>query len=272
MRFIVKDKFNGKIIGVFALCDPVFNLSPRDEWIGWNQAERRLRLVNTMSAYVVGAVPPYSDLLGGKLVTSLICAREVGDLFAKRYENTVGHISKVQKSPKLALVTLTSALGRSSMYNRLKLFNGSRDKPVVLLHKRGVTKGFGHFQIREEHFKLLRSVLEEDGYKNTSPRMGTGPNWRIRVIREGLKQLGFDDTSILRHGIRREVYVMPIADNAKEFLLGQDKFPTFNNQHSQTEISRLAKERWIIPRAMRRPEYRAFRRETAKSFFFDIDR
>ena len=72
LRYLVKDRANGKLIGIFALGDPVFNLRVRDEWIGWNQAERRERLVNLMDAYVVGAVPPYAELLGGKLVASLI--------------------------------------------------------------------------------------------------------------------------------------------------------------------------------------------------------
>ena len=63
LRYLVKDRANGKLIGIFALGDPVFNLRIRDEWIGWNQADRRERLVNLMDAYVVGAVLPYADLL-----------------------------------------------------------------------------------------------------------------------------------------------------------------------------------------------------------------
>ena len=275
MRFLVKDKQKDKLIGIFALCDPVFNLAARDEWIGWNQAERRERLVNTMSAYVVGAVPPYSELLGGKLITALIGANNVGQMFEKRYGNDTGIISGKRKNARLTLVTLTSALGRSSIYNRVKLFNGSRSEPVVALHRRGFTKGFGHFQIKEEHFRQLRLILEEDGHSNTSPRMGTGPNWRIRITREGLKAIGLDDRSILRHGIQREVYVMPIADNAREFLSGADDQPIFEHQHSALEIAELAKKRWIIPRGLRRPSYRDFNRKQIQTDVlgsFDLDR
>jgi hypothetical protein len=78
MRFLVRDRANGKVIGVFALGDPVFNLGARDRWVGWSADDRRLRLVNVMDAFVVGAVPPYSYLLGGKLVFSLIGSAEVG--------------------------------------------------------------------------------------------------------------------------------------------------------------------------------------------------
>ena len=79
LRYLVKDRANGKLIGLFALGDPVFNLRVRDEWIGWNQADRRERLVNVMDAYVVGAVPPYAELLGGKLVASLVASEEVAN-------------------------------------------------------------------------------------------------------------------------------------------------------------------------------------------------
>ena len=74
-----------------------------------------------MDAYVVGAVPPYADLLGGKLVASLIASEEVGNKFQERYAGSQGLISGQHKQARLTLVTVTSALGRSSMYNRLKL-------------------------------------------------------------------------------------------------------------------------------------------------------
>ena len=97
LRYLVKDRTNDKLIGIFALGDPVFNLRVRDDWIGWDQAARRERLVNLMDAYVVGAVPPYADLLGGKLVASLIASEEVANKLERRYGSRAGLISKKQK-------------------------------------------------------------------------------------------------------------------------------------------------------------------------------
>jgi len=70
MRFLVRDRSNGILIGLLALASPVLNLSARDNWIGWTVRDREARLVNVMDAFVIGAVPPYSELLGGKLVVS----------------------------------------------------------------------------------------------------------------------------------------------------------------------------------------------------------
>ena len=264
LRYLVKDRHNGKLIGIFALGDPVFNLRVRDEWIGWNQAERRERLVNLMDAYVVGAVPPYADLLGGKLVGSLIASKEVGKKFQERYGGREGLISGKQKQARLALVTVTSALGRSSMYNRLRLMpkGGSQaEKPVVDLRRLGVTTGYGHFQITDDLFMQLRGMLQEDGHKYADGhQFGDGPNWRIRVARIGLQSLGLNPDEVLKHGIQREVYAMPIASNSLRYLSGGDEEPVFDYS-TVDEISELARNRWLVPRGKRKPSYRQFRRE-----------
>lgn len=264
LRFLVRDRANGKLIGIFALGDPVFNLRVRDEWIGWSHQDRSERLVNLMDAYVVGAVPPYADLLGGKLVAALIASREVANRFEERYGNTTGLISRRQKQARLVAVTVTSALGRSSIYNRLKLKTNARgrtDETAVELLKLGSTTGYGHFQITEDLFLQLRRVLQEDGHKYADGhQFGDGPNWRIRVARKGLESLGLDADEVLKHGIRREVYAMPIASNSRQFLSGGDRQPIFNHL-TVDEIAVLARSRWLVPRSKRLPRYQEFRRE-----------
>ena len=264
LRFLVRDRANGKLIGIFALGDPVFNLRVRDEWIGWSHQDRSERLVNLMDAYVVGAVPPYADLLGGKLVASLIASSEVANKFEERYGNTTGLISRRQKQARLAAVTVTSALGRSSIYNRLKLKTnapGRTSETAVELLKLGSTTGYGHFQITEDLFSQLRRVLQEDGHKYADGhQFGDGPNWRIRVARKGLESLGLNADEILKHGIKREVYAMPIANNSRLFLSGEDEELIFDHS-TVNEISLLARNRWLVPRSKRRPGYQDFRRE-----------
>lgn len=66
LRYLVWDKQNEKLLGIIAIGDPIFNLSVRDNLIDWNVEDRGKRLVNMMDAYVLGALPPYNMLLGGK--------------------------------------------------------------------------------------------------------------------------------------------------------------------------------------------------------------
>jgi hypothetical protein len=263
MRFLVRDQNNGKLIGVFGLTDPVFNLRVRDDWIGWDSERRRAALVHVMDAYVVGAVPPYSNLIGGKMVASLIGSSEVGEAFAQRYSETSGHISKERKSARLAAVTVTSALGRSSLYNRLRLFSPagpaeSRRLLVELIHL-GSTRGYGHFHLSERLFRDLRRLVKSKGHDYASAyRFGDGPNWRIRLARVGLGMLGFDP-DFLRHGVTREVYAMPLATNYRKFLSGEEPNAHLDRP-STSEIASAALDRWILPRAARDPSFAAFER------------
>ena len=123
MRYLVIDKQNEKLVGIFALGDPVFNLKCRDNWIGWNVNQRRQNLVCVLDAYVLGSIPPYSFILGGKLIGSLLAVEEIRRAFRDRYSCGKGIISQAVKDAHLVLVTTTSALGRSSIYNRLRLPN-----------------------------------------------------------------------------------------------------------------------------------------------------
>lgn len=255
MRFLVWDDFNHKLIGLIALGDPVFNLKARDNYIGWTTEDRRKRLVNVMDAYVLGALPPYNQLLGGKLTASLIRTSEVVELFAHKYSNRTGLISNQKKQASLALVTTTSALGRSSVYNRLKLGGVSYFTSI------GYTQGWGHFHIPDELFRLIREYLaqEEDPYASNY-YFGQGPNWRMRAIRKCLTKLGIDQ-DLLKHGINREIFICPVADNAVYYLAGRDDTARYEQLLSVNAVSELAKQRWIIPRATRCPEYRRWRKE-----------
>jgi len=255
MRFLVWDYSNNKLIGIFALGDPVFNLAVRDAWIGWDSDQRKEKLVNIMDAYVLGAIPPYNSLLGGKLIASLICSRDVLETFRARYKKSKGIISNKHKNADLCVVTTTSALGRSSIYNRLSL-NGHK-----IFSSIGYTSGWGHFHIPDNLFFMMREYLasSKDEYADNH-QFGDGPNWRLRVVRKVLQNIGLNP-DILRHGISREVFVCPLARNAVEILTGKHKRPNFSILKSTSEISELAIHRWILPRSERRKEFRLWNKE-----------
>jgi len=120
LRFLVKDAANNKLIGILGLGDPVYALRARDEWIGWDRKAKKENLYHVMDAFVLGAVPPYSYLLGGKLVAMLACSNEVRCAFRRRYSGKKSLIKEKVRPPYLSLITTASALGRSSIYNRIK--------------------------------------------------------------------------------------------------------------------------------------------------------
>lgn len=254
MRFLVRDRANDKLVGIFALTDPVFNLHARDSWIGWDVHDRRERLVHVMDAHVVGAVPPYSTLLGGKVTAALMTSREVCDAFAERYNERCGIISQRQKHAQLVLLTVTSALGRSSLYNRLKLPRLVDFRPI------GQTTGWGHFHIPQPLFLLMRELLVRENHAYASGyEYGQGPNWRIRVAREAIRLVGLDQ-NLLRHGINREIYGIPLAENWRPFLLGIEHTAVLQRP-TAAEIGEAATRRWLQPRSQTRHEYLQWTRE-----------
>lgn len=249
IRFLVWDRAHDKLIGIFALGDAVFNQAARDAVIGWDHNRRSAALVNLMDAYVLGAMPPYSHLLGGKLVASLIRTREVVDAFGDKYGDSVGLISGERKCARLLAVTTTSALGRSSIYNRLQL-QGRK-----IFESIGFTSGWGHFHFSGRVFDELRAYLEyaQDEYASGF-KFGCGPNWRIRVIRRALERLGMD-TNLARHGFVREVFLCKIASNAEALLRGDGRRVLYGGLPTVREASTAALNRWVIPRAERDSRY-----------------
>jgi hypothetical protein len=264
LRFLVWDENNGKLIGIIAIGDPVFNLSVRDNLIEWDVKARGERLVNIMDAYVLGALPPYNSLLGGKLVACLVRSRDVYDHFTKAYGKTTGIISGQEKKARLLVVTTSSSMGRSSVYNRLKLGGTEYFTPI------GYTGGWGHFHIPDDLFIELRDYLRESGHAYADQhQFGEGPNWRMRTTRAALEALGFKD-DLLRHGIQREVFLSKLADNAVTILQTGKGRPDLSSLRSADEVANLAIERWMLPRSERMPEYKTWDRDNIKSLVREL--
>ena len=258
LRYLVWDDHNDKLIGIMALGDPVFNLKVRDELIGWGVKDRGKRLVNVLDAYVLGALPPYNILLGGKLVACLMRTKEVRDDFARKYGDTRGIISGKKKRAQLVMITTTSALGKSSVYNRVKLGGQSYLRSI------GFTQGWGHFHVPDSLFLELRTYLRKrkHGYVD-GHRFGQGPNWKLRTIRAAFDALGFR-ADLLRHGIGREVLVCELAVNAGRILRGERKRAAYRGLKTVAEVGVLARDRWLVPRGLRRPEYKTWKRADFK--------
>lgn len=254
LRFLVVDSANDKLIGILGLGDPVFNLGVRDQWIGWDKARRQTHLQHVMEAFVVGAVPPYSVLLGGKLVAMLLAARELQRAFAKRYAHKQALISGRPLSGRLALITTQSALGRSSIYNRVRYHER------LLLEPLGYTAGYGEFHFANGLYGALSQHAAR--YCEATAKAeawGTGFRNRREVIKKSLVSLGLP-TDWVHHGIRREVYAIPLAKRTRGFLRGEVSRPGWLDLSTE-DLASHWRERWLLPRVERRDGYKTFCRD-----------
>jgi hypothetical protein len=253
LRFLIFDDQNDKLIGLFGLGDPVYSLHDRDEWIGWDAEQKRERLYHVLDAYVLGAVPPYSSLLGGKLVAMLALSNEVRRAFRNKYFGAKTLINRKKRPPHLALITTTSALGRSSLYNRMRI--GGLD----YWHPVGFTKGFGEFHFSNGVYGAIRGFVQ-DHCEPTAKQASWGSGFRNKreVVRKCLPKLNLSP-DLLNHGIERQVFLAPLGSKSLRFLRGELSRPGFFDWPARS-LAELCMERWILPRALRRPDFTDFER------------
>lgn len=234
LRFLVFDRQNNKLIGLIGLSDPVIGLAVRDKMIGWNKDQRLERLYNCMTAYVLGAVPPYNKVLGGKLIALLAASPEIREWVYRKYYGTQTIISGQQKELHLVFIDTLGAFGKSSIYNRLMLW-----------HFGGYTKGQTHIHLTANgSWNIIKEFISEEEFKKYE--YGQGPSWKIRVLKIGLRRLGFSE-DMLAIGWKRGYYYLPLAENWQEYLLGHTEDIAWKPV-TQNELVLYWKQRWVSPR------------------------
>lgn len=214
---------------------------------------------NMMDIIVCGSIPPYNELLGGKLVSILACSPTVIRDYTHRYAQQVSEIAsrmrgrRVVRDSRLVFLGTTSlyAIG-SSQYNRIKvpLQNGSKLEYV----KMGITEGFGTVYFSNDTSSMFSRILEIiDGGKKINHVFGEGTSPRFRMISRGLKAIGIRADAFLKHYSPRIVYSINLASNTNEFLLGIDQdveygFDMEDNQDVQAHTQYLIDywyDRWL---------------------------
>jgi hypothetical protein len=252
LRYIVMDRSNDAVMGIIGLGDPVYAMHDRDSYIGWSNGVKKERLRHLMDAFVLGSVPPYSAVLGGKLVASLISSVDIRKRFYQKYKGSVSRISGMVFDGRLAGITTSSALGKSSLYDRIRIPNGPEFVHV------GWTKGSGEFQFLNGLYDKIYEFAKADISWKKNPLWGSGIRNRRTLIQATLKKLGMP-LNLGYHNIRREVFFVSLGFNSKEFLCGQsDRIKYY--ELSIHDISTFMLKRWVIPRSERDKIYKEFNR------------
>ena len=181
---------------------------------------------NMMDIIVCGAIPPYNELLGGKLVSILACSPRVIYDYTHRYKNQISEIASRMKGKRVIRDSHLVFLGTtslysvgSSQYNRIKA--PINDNDYLEYRRMGVTEGYGTVFFSKETTALFSQILEQlDGGKRISHVFGEGTSPRFRMISRGLSTIGIHAEAFLKHYSPRIVYSINLARNTKEFLMG----------------------------------------------------
>ncbi|MCL1814219.1 MAG: DUF4338 domain-containing protein [Treponema sp.] len=230
IKLIIRDAglVNKPVIGIAALGSPIIHIPARDKYIGWNKDTRTKKINYMMDAYVIGALPPYNYLLGGKLISVLLTSKEIRRIFKKKYKNTA--------YSELAGLFTTSLYEKSSQYNRI-VYDGRKIYEPI-----GNTKGFGTLHLTMETINTMVDYLRK---KNiiVSNVFGNGPSWTMRVIRTTGDLLGFDTDQLLTHSFKRKIYFIPFAKNTKKYLNGENEKLDFYSKNIDI-LTEYWKNRW----------------------------
>ena len=115
LNFLIRDKKTSKYLGVTCMSSDFLDLTPRDNYIGWEREAKTQRMINhtCIGSTIVPIQPLGYNLVGGKLL-ALLC---LSDTVEKTWED--------QYTDKLVGVTTTSLYGKTkqiplSQYDGLK--------------------------------------------------------------------------------------------------------------------------------------------------------
>ena len=241
-------------------------------------ASREVRKVGLASRLlelnVCGAVPPYRDLLAGKLAALAAGSAELREAYASKYGKQVSEIASqmagrdVVRQADICVVVTTSLYGVSaSQYNRLKLDMGDEDtlKWVDL----EVTKGYGTTHLAEQTVKALRHVaVGIRGGRNVNNVFGEGASPRLRQTREGLDALGLDADALIKHNMPRRVYALETFKDARDCL--RFNVPGMRYERRFADIADAWLKRWLMARVTFTPALDRTRLEGPVSLALDL--
>ena len=203
---------------------------------------------NMMDIIVCGSIPPYNELLGGKLVSILSCSPTVIRDYTQRYAGQISEIAsrmkgqKVVRDSHLVYLGTTSlyAVG-SSQYNRIKV---PLDNGFLEFKKMGVTEGFGTVYFSRETTATFSRILEiQDGGKRINHVFGEGTSPRFRMISKGLSAIGIRADAFLKHYSPRIVYSINLAQNTNQYLMGIDDTPRYGfDLNNEQEVAEKTQE------------------------------
>ena len=232
---------------------------------------------------ICGAIPPYNEILGGKLVALLATSPQVIADYRKRYSGRISEIaSKVKgedvcRPAELVYIGTTSlySIG-SSQYNRLKIPQSVLGSTYDLEWKKlGYTTGFGTLHISRATTISLKEATN-DGNNKVNHVFGEGPSPKLRLlstsIRELLESNSEDTKEFTKHAMSRIVYGINLAQNSSDYLLGYTNKPIYyadSDDYSigTRKIIKYWQIRWLKKRLSYSPIFERIRNFKKKDLY-----
>jgi energy-coupling factor transporter ATP-binding protein EcfA2 len=217
---------------------------------------------------VCGSIPPYNEILGGKLVALMMLSPQVVSDYRTRYGTRPSDIASRMKKDSVVrpaeLVFLgTTSLYRvgASQYNRLKFPSGllRSDAPEVRWKEIGETAGYGTLHISNDTLLSLQEATPSGEGAYVHNVFGEGASPKLRALRHAISTVLDIDQShssveLTQHTMNRLIYGAWLAANGREYLNGKVDEPDYyfdSNiavEEQTNAIIDFWRERWLLKR------------------------
>ena len=237
LKFYVKDKVTGKILGIICMGSDVTSLGARDEFIGWTKDNKfkdgKLKYTS-IGTTICCAQPLGFNFLGGKLVAALVTSSVVRDAWKKTYGQT------------LVGASTTSLYGIHSMYNGIPLWKTlGESKGRIALKPDDETYDVWHQWLKDnQKEEYLRQTTQKEGV--AGPPTGV----KQKTINMIFKAVGVKGSDYM-HGFKRGIFYADIYENGKEFLRGEIEEKDLKMKQKYSEDSDYIMK-WWKPKAIKR--------------------
>ena len=241
LNFLIRDKKTKKYLGVTCMSSDFLDLTPRDNYIGWQREPKTQKMINhtCIGSTIVPIQPLGYNLVGGKLL-ALLC---LSDTVEKTWEKQYGD--------KLVGVTTTSLYGKTkeiplSQYDRLRHWK-----------KMGWTAGSVSFEPEKATNTLIQQwLMHNHTYKYFEWYVAKKPSGqphkrdhRNRSRSFTYSKLGIDK-KLQKSDHARGIYFGELYTNTREFLREEcEEKDLMRSFHNSTDyLTTLWKTRYASKR------------------------
>lgn len=260
LNYIVQDEVTGKYLGVICISSDFLDLTPRDQYIGWEREKKTQgRMINytAIGSTIVPLQPLGYNYVGGKLL-ALMC---LTDKVQKDWKEQYGDV--------LVGVTTTSLYGKNkagglSQYDNLKHWK-----------KMGFSSGSVSYETTRPTVNMIRDWLKKNHTRKyfewyVAKKPSGQPYKRDHKNRSynfAYSKLGIPK-ELIRSEHQRGIYFSPLYTNTNEFLRGEikehDLVKAFSTSYD--DLGNLWKEKYASKRIRSLKEQN---RVSTETLFYD---
>lgn len=198
IRMLVFDEGQDRtlLMGAIGLSSSPYSLSCRDKFLRWDSKQKGQLLSkgldSLMQLAVCMALPPYSYLLGGKLMAALALSKTVVDEYQRKYKRALRRGTRLQ-----GLVTICAGGKHCPIFHRIML------RPGGLYRRVGETAGYTTAYFSEQTMDRARRLVAYSNRHKDRAVFGKS----MRIIKSALRICGLPYDQIVKIGLRKGVYL-----------------------------------------------------------------